>query len=53
MSRTLKEATLQRYYYESHQQLRQHLANFLAAIISPGGSKPSAAWHPNMSAKSQ
>jgi len=31
MNRTLKEATVQRYHYESHEQLRQHLANFLAA----------------------
>jgi len=31
MNRTLKEATVQRYYYENHDQLRQHLADFLAA----------------------
>jgi transposase InsO family protein len=31
MNRTLKEATMQRYHYESHEQLRQHLADFLAA----------------------
>jgi hypothetical protein len=31
MNRTLKEATVQRYYYESHEQLRAHLADFLAA----------------------
>jgi transposase InsO family protein len=31
MNRTLKEATVKRYYYESHDQLRQHLAAFLAA----------------------
>ena len=31
MNRTIKEATVQRYYYESHQQLRQHLADFVAA----------------------
>jgi Integrase core domain len=31
MNRTLKEATVQRYHYESLEQLRQHLANFLAA----------------------
>jgi transposase InsO family protein len=30
MNRTLKEATVQRYHYGSHQQLRQHLADFLA-----------------------
>ena len=31
MNRTLKEATVKRYHYESHDQLRQHLAAFLAA----------------------
>ena len=31
MNRTLKEATVQRYHYENHEHLRQHLANFLAA----------------------
>src|ERR1700720_3055656 len=31
MNRTIKEATVQRFYYASHQQLRQHLADFVAA----------------------
>ena len=31
MNRTLKEATVKRYHYERHDQLRQHLAAFLAA----------------------
>jgi transposase InsO family protein len=31
MNRTLKEATVQRYYYDSHEQLRAHLTDFLAA----------------------
>ena len=31
MNRTLKEATVQRYHYESYEQLRTHLADFLAA----------------------
>ena len=31
MNRTLKEATVQRYHYDSHDQLRRHLADFLAA----------------------
>lgn len=31
MNRTLKEATVQRYHYENHEQLRKHLADFLAA----------------------
>jgi transposase InsO family protein len=31
MNRTLKEATVKRYYYENHGQLREHLYNFLNA----------------------
>ena len=31
MNRTLKEATVQRYHYDNHDQLRRHLADFLAA----------------------
>lgn len=31
MNRTLKEATVHRYYYDSHQQLREHLQTFLLA----------------------
>jgi Integrase core domain len=31
MNRTLKEATVKRYYYETHDQLRGHLANFVMA----------------------
>ena len=31
MNRTLKEATVRRYHYESHDQLRQHLADFVDA----------------------
>jgi len=31
MNRTIKEATVQRFYYESHEQLRQHLTDFVAA----------------------
>jgi transposase InsO family protein len=31
MNRTLKEATVKRYHYDSHNQLREHLAAFLAA----------------------
>jgi transposase InsO family protein len=30
-NRTLKEATVKRYYYETHDQLRSHLADFVAA----------------------
>jgi len=31
MNRTIKDATVKRFYYESHDQLRQHLADFISA----------------------
>lgn len=31
MNRTIKDATVKRYYYDSHDQLRAHLADFIAA----------------------
>jgi hypothetical protein len=31
INRTIKEATVKRFYYETHDQLREHLANFIAA----------------------
>jgi transposase InsO family protein len=31
MNRTIKEATVKRFHYENHDQLRQHLADYLAA----------------------
>jgi len=31
MNRTLKDATVYRYYYDTHQQLRDHMATFLMA----------------------
>jgi transposase InsO family protein len=31
VNRTLKEATVRRYYYETHDQLRSHLADFVMA----------------------
>ena len=31
MNRTIKDATVRRYHYESHDQLRQHLADFVTA----------------------
>ncbi len=31
MNRTLKEATVKRYYYETHDQLRRHLDDFVKA----------------------
>lgn len=31
MNSTIKDATVKRFYYESHDQLRQHLSDFVAA----------------------
>jgi Integrase core domain len=31
MNRTIKDATVKRFYYESHDQLRSHLADFVAS----------------------
>ncbi len=31
MDRTIEEATVQRYHYDSHNQLQTHLSDFLAA----------------------
>lgn len=31
MNRTIKEATVKRYHYDSHRQLEKHLADFIAA----------------------
>jgi len=31
MNRTIKEATVKRFQYETHDQLREQLANFVAA----------------------
>ncbi len=31
MNRTIKEATVKRFHYETHDQLRQHLGDFIAA----------------------
>ena len=31
MNRTIKDATVRRYHYESHEQLKRHLDDFVAA----------------------
>ena len=31
MNRTIKDATVRRFYYESHEQLRRHLSDFISA----------------------
>jgi len=43
MNRTIKEATFRRFYYESHDQLRQYLARFVTAYNSAADSRPSKA----------
>jgi hypothetical protein len=42
MNRTLKEATVRRYYYDSHEQLRRHLAayNFAKRLKTFHGLTP-------------
>lgn len=39
MNRTIKEATLKRFHYKSHEQLRTHLADFMAACNFAGRLK--------------
>ena len=39
MNRTIKEATVKRYYYDSHDQLRTHLSDFLDAYNYAGRLK--------------
>ena len=31
MNRTIKDATVKRFHYDNHDQLRMHLADFMAA----------------------
>lgn len=37
MNRTLKDATVKRYHYETHDQLKRHLHTFLMAYNLPHG----------------
>ena len=39
MNRTIKDATVKRYFYETHDQLRTHLANFVTAYNFARGLK--------------
>jgi hypothetical protein len=39
MNRTIKDATVNRYHYETPEQLRQHLADFVAAYNFGRGLK--------------
>jgi hypothetical protein len=43
MNRTIKDATAKRCFYETHDQLRAHLQNFVAAYNFARPSKPSEA----------
>jgi hypothetical protein len=52
MNRTIKDATVKRYLYDTHDQLRAHLQNFVDAYnfarrLKPSGASP----HTNSSAK--
>jgi transposase InsO family protein len=38
MNRTIKDATVKRFHYDSHDQLRRHLNDFVAARITLGAS---------------
>ena len=40
MNRTIKDATVKRFYYESHDQLRQHLADFSRLQLWPQAQDP-------------
>lgn len=46
MNRTLKDATVKRYHYESHEQLRAHLQSSWMPTTTPAGSRHSRASHP-------
>jgi transposase InsO family protein len=52
MNRTIKEATLKRYYYQSHDHLRQHLHTFLTAYNFAKCLKTLKGLTSNISAKS-
>ena len=53
MNRTLKEANVKRFYYETHQHFRQHLTDSSAPTTSLEGSRPSTDLSPtNTSAPS-
>ena len=43
MKRTIKDATVKRYHYDSHDQFRTHLHLFVDAYNQLAGSRPCAA----------
>jgi hypothetical protein len=40
MNRTIEDATVKHYFYETHDQLRTHLRDFVGAYNFAGGSDP-------------
>ena len=53
MNRTIKDATVKRYHYDTHDQLKAHLDDFVEPTTSPDDSRPSKASRPtNSSANS-
>jgi hypothetical protein len=46
INQTIKEATVKHFHYESHEQLRMHLAISWQPTTSPPGSRRPAALHP-------
>ena len=48
MNRTIKDATVKRYFYDTHDQLQAHLQNFVPTPTNfrQCRSKPSGASHP-------
>jgi transposase InsO family protein len=52
MNRTIKDATVKRFHYDSHEQLRRQLRTSSPPTTSPAASSGCAASHPtNLSAK--
>ena len=49
MNRTIKEATVKRYHYDSHRQLQSHLADFINAYNYGRRLKTLKASHPTNS----
>jgi hypothetical protein len=45
MSGTIKDVTIERLHYDSHDQLRRLLGNFVATTISPDASNGCGAAH--------
>jgi hypothetical protein len=46
MNQTIKEATVKRFFYDTQEQLKAHLSDFIAAYNFARLLKPFAALHP-------